>query len=62
MTSKNRISILSMAVIIGFAVGFTQAVRHVIANRYISYGMFRLIAFSFQGYLRPAPLSILITP
>jgi len=55
MTSKNRLSILSMAVIIGFAVGFTQAVRHVI-------GMFRLIAFSFQGYLRPAPLSILITP
>ncbi len=48
MKLKTIITVSSIAVIIGFIVGFVVSLDSIIANRYIQYKMFRLIAFTVQ--------------
>jgi len=48
MTKKpGLINLLSLAVICGFVIGFTQGFYFINANQYLRYGMFRLVALSF---------------
>ena len=51
---KRLFSILSIAVIIGFVGGIIILLPPIVANRYIQYGMFRLIGVSLQRNLNVA--------
>lgn len=58
---KKIINALSIAVIIGFILGFSAPLAHITANRYIQYKMFRLVAIHLQRYLnRWIALTIII--
>jgi len=60
MKIKNLLTILSIAIISGFATGLVFSLKYILENRYFQYKMYRLIIFSFQALLNRFVLYFLI--